>query len=388
MPMKRRIAVLGSTGSIGTQTLDVVRDHSDVFEVAGLSARNNVDLLRSQIEEFKPKIVALESTRRIADLPGGCTLAPPGPEGLSAVATHPDVDTVVVATVGAAGLVPTLAALRAGKTIALANKEVLVMGGEILMAEAAGARHRILPIDSEHSAILQCLQGEDKSRIRRIVITASGGPFRGWPAGRIHNATPADALRHPTWSMGKKISIDSATLMNKGLEVIEAHHLFGLPVDRIDVVIHPQSIIHSMVEFADGAVMAQMGLPDMKIPIQFALTFPDRFPRNDPPLDLPSLGCLTFEEPDIGKFPCLAIAREACRRGGGFPTVLSVANEEVVAAFLDGRIPFGEISERIDVEMQTYEDKGPLDFETILEVEKKTRASVRLKLGRPVAAST
>lgn len=254
------------------------------------------------------------------------------------------------------------------------------MGGEILMAEARRLNGTILPIDSEHSAILQCLQGENRSRIRRIVITASGGPFREWSTARIRSANLRDALNHPTWSMGPKITIDSATLMNKGLEVIEAHHLFGLPVDQIDVVIHPQSIVHSMVEFTDGAVMAQMGVPDMKIPIQFALAYPDRLPRKDPALDLPGLGTLTFGVPDLERFPCLAMAREACRRGGGYPAVLSVANEEAVAAFLAGSINFGQISEYIGTELDTFHDPRTFDFETLLEIERQTRQSVRNKL--------
>ncbi len=380
--MRRKIAILGSTGSIGTQTLDVIRDHPGDFEVVGLAAGKKIDLLRSQIQEFKPLIASLQTIQGIDPHGFGCPLAAPGVDGLVEIATHPVVDTVVVATVGAAGLIPTLAALRAGKRIALANKEVLVMGGEILMAEVKHLNGTILPIDSEHSAILQCLQGENHSRIRRIVITASGGPFREWPTPRIHSATPQDALNHPTWSMGPKITIDSATLMNKGLEVIEAHHLFDLPVNQIDVVIHPQSIIHSMVEFTDGAVMAQMGVPDMKIPIQFALAYPDRLPRKDPALDLPGLGTLTFGEPDLERFPCLAMAREACRKGGGYPAVLSVANEEAVAAFLDGHITFGQISETIGEELDTFKDPKILDFETLLEIEKQTRQSVQKKLHR------
>jgi len=378
--MKKRIAILGSTGSIGTQTLDVVRDCHEHLEVVGLAANRNAALLRAQVQEFRPRVVTLQSEEGSLRLPDGCLMAAPGLDGLTEVATWPDADLVVVATVGAAGLVPTLAALRAGKTIALANKEVLVMGGEILMAELRSLGGTLLPIDSEHSAILQCLQGEQPSQIRRIVITASGGPFRQWEPERIRTARPEDALNHPTWKMGNKITVDSATLVNKGLEIIEAHHLFGLPVQRIDVVIHPQSIIHSMVEFVDGAVMAQMGLPDMKVPIQFALTYPDRFPRHDPPLDLPSLGQLTFEEPDFEKFPCLAMAYAACRRGGGYPAVFSVANEEAVAAFLEGRIRFGAIGEIIDAELQGFEDSSPLDFETILEIETKTRESVGERL--------
>lgn len=379
--MKRKIVILGSTGSIGTQTLEVIRDHPDIFDVVGLAAHYNADLLQAQAHIFHPQILALDRPERLNGSLAGCRVASPGVDGLIEVALHPEVDTVVVATVGAAGLVPTLAALRAGKNIALANKEVLVMGGEILMAEARRLGRPIIPIDSEHSAILQCLQGEDYDRIRRIVITASGGPFRNWPKERIQAATVSDALNHPTWSMGRKITIDSATLMNKGLEVIEAHHLFDLPVDKIDVVIHPQSIIHSMVEFTDGAVMAQMGLPDMRIPIQFALAFPNRLPRNDPPLDLPSLGQLTFEPPDMDRFPCLRTAREACRCGGGYPAVLSVANEEAVSAFLSGCISFGQISETIQAELDSFTNPSHLDFETILAIEAQTRKSVRQRFG-------
>ncbi len=379
--MKRKIAILGSTGSIGTQTLEVIRDHADIFEVIGLAACRNAELLQFQAQAFHPQILALDRPERLNGSLPGCRIASPGVEGLVEVAAHPEVDTVVIATVGAAGLIPTLAALRAGKNIALANKEVLVMGGDILMAEARRLSRPIIPIDSEHSAILQCLQGEDYNRIRRIVITASGGPFRNWPFEQIQAATVSDALNHPTWSMGRKITIDSATLMNKGLEVIEAHHLFDLPVEKIDVVIHPQSIIHSMVEFTDGAVMAQMGLPDMRIPIQFALAFPERLPRNDPPLDLPSLGQLTFEPPDMERFPCLRIAREACRCGGGYPAVLSVANEEAVAAFLAGCISFGQISEIIQSEMDSFSNPSRLDFEAILAIESQTRESIRKRFG-------
>jgi 1-deoxy-D-xylulose-5-phosphate reductoisomerase len=382
----KRIAILGSTGSIGTQTLEVIADHPDIFEVVGLSAHRNLDLLSGQIRRFHPKIVAAEGSTTGMELAEGIECAAPGLEGLAQVATHPDVDTVVVATVGAAGLVPTLAALRAGKTIALANKEVLVMGGEILMAEARRLNKPIVPIDSEHSAILQCLQGENLDNIRKIVITASGGPFREWSLERIKNATKEQALNHPTWSMGKKITIDSATLVNKGLEVIEAHHLFGLPMQRIEVVIHPQSIIHSMVEFTDGSVMAQMGWPDMRIPIQFALSYPDRLPRMEPSLNLAAVRTMTFEEPDLERFPCLGMAFESCRKGGGYPTVFSVANEEAVAAFLEGALEFGRIAETIDRELQLFEDQGQLTFERILEIETQTRENVRTGL-RGVAST-
>lgn len=371
--MKRRISILGSTGSIGVQTLDVIRDHPDIFEVVGLAGRHNLDLLNKQIQEFRPRVATAARPNECLDKSTGCRWMSEDLQGLVEVATLDEADTVVVATVGAAGLVPTLAALRAGKNVALANKEVLVMGGEILMAESLRLNRPIIPIDSEHSAILQCLQGENRQAIEKIVITASGGPFREWDAERIRTATVAQALNHPTWSMGRKITVDSATLLNKGLEVIEAHHLFDIPVDRIEVVIHPQSIIHSMVEFTDGAVIAQMGVPDMKVPIQYALTYPDRLPRKDPTLHLPSLGSLTFSEPDFNRFPCLRMAFEACRLGGGYPTVLSVANEVAVAAFLAERIPFGAIPETIDRALQRHTEPRSLAFETILEIDRTTR---------------
>ena len=374
--MKRRISILGSTGSIGTQTLDVIRDHPDIFEVVGLAGHRNLDLLNRQIEEFRPKraTASLPNTELNTSL--GCGWSSEDLNGLTEIATLEEADTVVVATVGAAGLIPTLAALRAGKNVALANKEVLVMGGDILMAESRRLGRPIIPIDSEHSAILQCLQGENCQTIAKIVITASGGPFREWEVERIKNATVAEALNHPTWAMGRKITVDSATLLNKGLEVIEAHHLFDISVDRIEVVIHPQSIVHSMVEFADGAVIAQMGVPDMKVPIQYALTFPHRLPRKDPTLDLASLGRLTFSHPDYDKFPCLKMSFDACRRGGGYPAVLSVANEVAVAAFLEQRIPFGAISELIAAALNHHVDPIAIDFETILEIDRKTREFV------------
>ncbi len=378
--MKRRISILGSTGSIGTQTLDVIRDHPDVFEVVGLAGYRNLDLLNQQIEEFRPLLASAGEPNPQLNGDSGCRWSPEYLEGLTEVATLDEADTVVVATVGAAGLVPTLAALRAGKNVALANKEVLVMGGDILMAEARRLNRPIIPIDSEHSAILQCLQGESSHTIEKIVITASGGPFREWDVERIRRANIDEALNHPTWSMGKKITVDSATLLNKGLEVIEAHHLFDIDVDRIEVVIHPQSIIHSMVEFNDGAVIAQMGVPDMKVPIQYALTVPDRLPRRDPTLDLAALRQLTFDQPDFEKFPCLRMAFEACRKGGGYPAVLSVANEVSVDAFLNKRIPFGAISELIEAALEHHKDPSHLDFEAILQIDSQTRTFVNQRL--------
>ncbi|MCA9438822.1 MAG: 1-deoxy-D-xylulose-5-phosphate reductoisomerase [Candidatus Omnitrophica bacterium] len=374
--MKRRISILGSTGSIGTQTLDVIRDHPDIFEVVGLAGYRNLDLLNQQIEEFHPKVATASQPNGHLNGASPCRWTSEDLEGLTEVATLDEADTVVVATVGAAGLVPTLAALRAGKNVALANKEVLVMGGDILMAEARRLNRPIIPIDSEHSAILQCLQGENCQAIEKIVITASGGPFREWDPESIRNATVAQALKHPTWAMGRKITVDSATLLNKGLEVIEAHHLFDLSVEKIEVVIHPQSIIHSMVEFTDGAVIAQMGVPDMKVPIQYALTFPERLPRKDPTLDLAAMGQLTFASPDYEKFPCLKMAFESCRKGGGYPAVLSVANEVAVAAFLEERIPFGKIAELIQEALDHHEDPSEITFETILEIDRKTREFV------------
>ncbi|MEA1959459.1 MAG: 1-deoxy-D-xylulose-5-phosphate reductoisomerase [Chloroflexota bacterium] len=341
----KHLAVLGSTGSIGRQTLDIVRSFPERLHIAGLAAGRNVDLLRQQIQEFRPKLAAIDSADG-RDKPGDLDCEIVTAEEMAA---HPDVDMVVVSISGMAGLAPTLAAIRAGKSIALATKEALVAAGAIVTAEARKHGVTIMPIDSEPSAIWQCLQGEDKS-IRRLILTASGGPFRKSATNEIEAVTPQQALAHPTWNMGPKVTIDSATLMNKGFEAIELSWLFETPIDKIDVLIHPQSIIHSMVEFADGSVKAQLSIPDMRFPIQYALFYPERV-QNDslPHLDFINIengsagSALTFEAPDMDKFPCLRLAFEASRAGGTYPAVLSAADEVAVDRFLKGQIGFMDI---------------------------------------------
>jgi 1-deoxy-D-xylulose-5-phosphate reductoisomerase len=343
MKMKR-LAILGSTGSIGRSALAVVTAHPDRLQVVALVAGENTSLLAEQIALHHPLIVGVstESARRElaarVDEGAGPDVLACGREGLIAAATHPDVDLVLCATSGTAGLEAALAAIDAGKTLALANKEVLVMAGA-LMVEAARRRGvAILPVDSEHNAIHQCLQGRPVSEIRRLILTASGGPFRGLDADALERVTPEDALRHPTWQMGRKITIDSATLMNKGLEVIEAHWLFDVRPQQIDVLIHPQSIVHSLVELTDGSVIAQLGLTDMRLPIQYAFSYPERWPAPLPSLDLTRTGPLEFATPDTTRFPCLALAYQALDRGGASPVVLNAANEVAVDAFLAGAI--------------------------------------------------
>ena len=329
--MMRRIAILGSTGSIGTQALDVVRHHRDEYEVVALAAARNGELLEAQATEFG---VPLSSARLCAD----------APEVLAELASHPDVDVVLNAVVGFAGLPATLAALEHGKRLALANKESLIAGGPVVAAVRERGSGEIVPVDSEHSALYQCLRSGRPSEVHRLILTASGGPFRGFTREQLATVTITDALRHPTWAMGAKITIDSSTLMNKGLEVIEAHELFGVTFDQIDVVVHPQSIVHSMVEFVDGATIAQLSMPDMRLPIGLALGAPDRLPEAFGAIDWAQVSQLTFEAPDLEAFPCLRLAFDAGRAGGGAPAVLSGANEVAVAAFLDGRIPWTAIA--------------------------------------------
>lgn len=345
---KRRIAILGSTGSIGTQTLDVVRRHPERFEVEMISARKSVDLLVSQAVEFNvPNVVICDESRypQVRDRlsPSGIRVWS-GTDSLCALAGMPTVDIVVGAMVGFSGLRPTLAALRAGKTVALANKETLVAAGAIVTSAMKENGAKILPVDSEHSAIFQCLMCAGDNTVEKIHLTASGGPFRTWDRTRIAAATAAMALKHPNWDMGAKVTIDSATMMNKGFEVIEAKWLFGIDVDRINVVVHPESVIHSMVEFSDGAVIAQLGCPDMREPIGFALAYPDRIEVGNRRLDFASLGKLSFEAPDFRRFPCLELAYEAIRRGGNAPCALNAANEVAVAAYLKGMIGFYDIA--------------------------------------------
>jgi 1-deoxy-D-xylulose-5-phosphate reductoisomerase len=376
----KRLAILGSTGSIGTHTLDVVASHPDQFEVAALAAGNNVDLLEAQVRRFHPRFVAVAAegaARKLARLLGaaGVEIAWGG-DGLSCAAAETGADMVVSAIVGGAGLVPTMAALRAGKALALANKETLVMAGELVTAEARARGIRILPVDSEHSAIFQCLENGDTSQVRRIVLTASGGPFRTLPLEAFAGITPEDALRHPTWSMGKKITIDSATLVNKGLEVIEAQWLFGLPVDRVDVIVHPQSVVHSLVEYIDGSVLAQLGVPDMRLPIQYALTYPGRCACPAARLALEELSALTFEAVDRRKFPCLDLAYEAARGGGSWPAVLNAANEVAVQWFLDRRIGFDEISTIITKALDAHPRRAVQSVEDVLEVDRQVRENL------------
>jgi 1-deoxy-D-xylulose-5-phosphate reductoisomerase len=361
----KRIAILGSTGSIGRSALAVVEAHADRLEVVGLAAGANAALLADQIQAFRPRVVAMGSTAAVQRL--GLERAawrPPqvgtGTPGLVAVATHPDADIVLCASSGSAGLEAVLAAIEAGKTIALANKEVLVMAGALVTAAARRRGVAILPVDSEHNAIHQCLEGRAPSEVARLVLTASGGPFLGQRADALAGVGPEDALRHPTWRMGRKITIDSATLMNKGLEVIEAHWLFGVPGDRVDVVIHPQSVVHSMVELIDGSVLAQLGVADMRLPIQYAFSYPERWAARLAPLDLTRCGALEFHHPDHAAFPCLRLAYRALAAEGSLPAVLNAANEVAVAAFLAGRLAFTAIPEVIERAMAAHAP-GPVN---------------------------
>ncbi len=367
----KSIAILGSTGSIGCNALNVAAMFPERFTVKALAAKNNIELLVRQIETFRPKIVSVfdEATasalKRI--LPAGVSPeVVAGDDGYRAVASHSSVELVLSAMVGAAGLLPTIAAIESGKDIALANKETLVMAGEIVMQLAAHKGVRILPVDSEHSAIFQCLSGQRREDLVRIYLTASGGPFLEQPAHTFHGIRPQDALRHPTWEMGRKISIDSATLMNKGLEVIEAKHLFGIPFSDIEVVVHPQSIIHSMVSFRDGVMIAQLGAPDMRGAIAYALTFPERLPLGIPTPDLAAVGTLGFQQPDLKKFPCLALAYAAGETGGTMPAVLNAANEEAVNAFLAEQLAFDKIPQAIEQTMADHQVVATPDLPDIL----------------------
>ena len=351
----KRLAILGSTGSIGQSALDVVRAHPDRLKVVGLAAGSNADRLREQAREFGPALTALASDT--------------GSSGLIAVATHPDVDIVICASSGTAALEAVLAAIEAGKTIALANKEVLVMAGALVTAAARARQVPILPVDSEHNAIHQCLHGRRREEVRRIILTASGGPFREMSAAGLASVTPEDALRHPTWRMGRKITIDSATLMNKGLEVIEAHWLFDMPADQIDVVIHPQSIVHSMVELNDGSIIAQLGGADMKLPIQYACSYPERWEAPVARLDLTAAGRLDFSKPDLDRFPCLQLAYRALRAGASYPVVLNAANEVAVAAYLEERISFVSIPRVIELTMDQHTAVDVTTVEAVREVD-------------------
>jgi 1-deoxy-D-xylulose-5-phosphate reductoisomerase len=372
--MPKRLVILGSTGSIGTSTLDVVARFPKQFSVKALTAGRNLQRLAEQVVAFHPELVAVRDAQGVAALR---RLLPQdlavkilhGEDGFHAAASQVPADMVVVAMVGAAGLIPTLAAIDAGRDIALANKETLVMAGPLVMARVAAAGVRLFPVDSEHSAIFQCLAGNRGQDLERILLTASGGPFRQWPADRLASVQPAQALAHPNWKMGPKITIDSATLMNKGLEVIEAVHLFTVPPERIEVLVHPQSIIHSMVAFLDGSVMAQMGVPDMRTAIAYALSYPERLPLAQPLPDWTGGGPLTFEAPDLKRFPCLQLAFEACRAGGTFPSVLNAANEVAVEAFLAGRTGFTDITDCVRGALEAHHAPANPDLEAILEAD-------------------
>ncbi len=350
----KAITLLGSTGSIGTQTLDIVAQYPDQFRLVGLAAGRNVEMLASQIRQFRPAIAAIcieeklpELKQAIADLdPQPILLA--GEAGVAEVARYGDAQTVVTGIVGCAGLLPTIAAIEAGKDIALANKETLIAGGPVVLPLVEKHGVKLLPADSEHSAIFQCLQGVPAGGLRRILLTASGGAFRDWPVEKLSEVRVADALKHPNWSMGRKITVDSATLMNKGLEVIEAHFLFGMDYDRIDIVIHPQSIIHSLIELQDTSVLAQLGWPDMRLPLLYALSWPERIYTDWEQLDLVKAGNLTFREPDHQKYPCMQLAYAAGRAGGSMPAVLNAANEQAVALFLEEKIQYLDIARCIE----------------------------------------
>lgn len=351
----KKIAILGSTGSIGTQTLAIVREQGDI-EVTAIAAGSNVDLLEKQIREFHPKIAAVWEEEKARDLKARTRdldiSVYSGMEGLLEAATEPEAEILVTAIVGMLGIRPTIAAMEAGKDIALANKETLVAAGHLIMPLARERHVRILPVDSEHSAIFQCLQGERENAIHKIILTASGGPFRGRTSEELKKIKPQDALRHPNWTMGKKITIDSSTLVNKGLEVIEAKWLFGVKAEQIEVVVHPQSVIHSAVEYEDGAIIAQLGTPDMRIPIQYALYYPKRRSLSGTRLDLFAQKNLTFEKPDTKTFRGLALAFEAMKRGGNMPTILNAANEKAVALFLEEKIAYPAITEIMEACME------------------------------------
>ena len=380
----KALSLLGSTGSIGTQTLDIVAQYPDQFRIVGMAAGRNVALFSQQIRQFKPQIVALQDETLLEDLKAAIADVQPQPiilagqAGIVEVAKYGDAEVVVTGIVGCAGLLPTMAAIEANKDIALANKETLIAGGPVVLPLVKKHGVKLLPADSEHSAIFQCLQGVPDRGIRRILLTASGGSFRDMPIEELANVTVASALKHPNWSMGRKITIDSATLMNKGLEVIEAHYLFGMDYDHIDIVIHPQSIIHSLIELQDTSVLAQLGWADMRLPLLYALSYPDRLPTDWEPLDLVKAGNLTFREPDHVKYPCMGLAYAAGRAGGCLPAVLNAANEEAVALFLDEKIKFLDIPKLIEKTCDRFDSqnvKNP-NLDDILEADAWGRRSV------------
>ncbi len=376
MSAQKNIAILGSTGSIGANSLEVIRNFPQLFHAAYLTTNRNIDLLQEQINLFRPKGVVVLDEGKASELRtriGTSVEVLTGTSGLEHVVTREDVDIVISALVGFAGLKPTIAAIRHRKRIALANKETLVVAGSLIMSLVREYGVDLLPVDSEHSAIFQCLVGEDRSRVAKLLLTASGGPFLNFPAESFSTLTVKEALNHPRWKMGNKITIDSSTLMNKGLEVIEAHWLFGLPGERIHVVIHPQSVIHSMVEFVDGSVKAQLGVPDMKLPIQYALSYPERWPMNGSRIDFPALQLMTFFDPDREKFRCLGLAYDALALGGTAPAVLNAANEVAVNSFLNHKISFDKIPTMIERALTLHKTCPNPEIQDIIEIDRQTR---------------
>ena len=383
----KNVVILGSTGSIGKNALEVLSNFTDRFSVFGLSAHTNINLLKDQIERFKPKMVVITDEKSFQSFPKNYeTEILLGVDALKRLCSHPQVDLVINALVGSVGLLPSLEALDSGKNLATANKESLVMAGELLIRKAKEKGVEILPIDSEHSAIQQCLLSGKKGEVRNLILTASGGPFLSKSKTELKDITVKEALSHPTWEMGKKITVDSATLMNKGLEVIEAHWLFEIPPDQIKVLIHPQSIVHSMVEFVDGSIIAQMSVPDMKLPIQYALFYPQRVFSNNTSLDLTRIRHLTFLKPDFGKFPCLQLAYQALEMGGTAPAVLNSANEVAVNAFLSGRIKFTDIHGLVEKVLTQHQVKENPNMDDILNVDKWAKQTAEELCGYGVKA--
>lgn len=382
----KKVAILGSTGSIGRSALQVVEQFPDRLQVVALAAGRNIDLLAEQIHRFRPRLAAILDHQLAEDLarrlkPGIEVEVVAGSQGYQQVATCAEAEMILSSMVGAAGLIPTLSAIRAGKDVALANKETLVMAGALVMGEVRRSQVELLPVDSEHNAIFQAMEGHRREDLKRILLTASGGPFLDMPKEQLESVTPTQALAHPNWAMGPKITIDSATLMNKGLEVIEAKWLFDVPVEKIDVHVHPQSIVHSMVEYVDGSVIAQMGIPDMRIPIAYALAYPDRLELDLPRLDFFTVQSLTFQEPDLDRFPCLKLAFAACRAGGTMPTVLNAANEVAVQAFLDNRIPFSGIPRLVSLAMEEHALDPGAELEAILQADAWARKRTEEMIG-------
>lgn len=377
----KNISILGSTGSIGKQTIDIIRKNNDKYKILALSANTNTDLLYEQALEFNPKYVVVMNEKKYKELKlklsSSKTKVLYGIEGLEFIASLDEADIILNSVVGMIGLKPTIASIRAGKTIALANKETLVVGGEIIKDELKNSKASIIPVDSEHNAIFQCIEGENISSVRRLILTASGGPFRGMKKNNLKDITPEMALKHPRWNMGKKISIDSATLMNKALEVIEAHYLFNVDYDFIDVVIHPQSIVHSMVEFIDGSIIAQLSKTDMRHPIQYALDYPDRCKSHIGYLNLYEIGEITFEKPDYETFECLKLGLWAAKTGGSMPAVLNVANEEAVNLFLNNKIKFLQIPEIIKKAMENHNVIYDINVDKILEIENYVKQYIK-----------